>query len=102
MTDCSQCRKHKDITFQRLIGGNISLVLTQNLPNGTRVLNPKDNPNNDSYININTELKQALIEQAKSFFSPSRTATTTVTSGKCIISRVVLCIRNHFLALSRT
>jgi alpha-beta hydrolase superfamily lysophospholipase len=76
----------KDITFQSIIGGNISLILTQNLPNGTRVLNPKDNPNNDTYININTELKPALIEQAKSFFSPSKAATTTTaaSSGKCV------------------
>ena len=81
----------KDVTFQRLIGGNIRLILTQNLPNGTRMLNPKDNPNNDTYININTELRPALIEQAKSFFSPSRqmvgapaTATTNTTSKKCI------------------
>ena len=82
----------KDITFQSLIGGNISLVLAQNLSNGTKILNPKNNPNNDIYININTELKPALIEQSKSFFSPSRdiassTANTTTaanSSEKCI------------------
>jgi hypothetical protein len=82
----------KDVTFQRLIGGNISLVLTENLANGTRILDPKNNPNNDTYININTELKPALIEQAKSFFSPSRIAgsttstanTTAAPSEKCI------------------
>ena len=70
----------KDVTFQSIIGGNVSLILTQNLPNGTRILNPKDNPDNDTYININTELKPALIEKAKSFFSPS---TTTSASNKC-------------------
>lgn len=81
----------KDVTFQRLIGGNISLILTQNLPNGTKVLNPKNNPNNDTYINIDTELKPALIKQAKSFFSPSKKVATTTTttpsaaeSGKCM------------------
>jgi alpha-beta hydrolase superfamily lysophospholipase len=76
----------KDVTFQRLIGGNISLVLTQNLSNGTKVLNPKDNPNNDTFVNINTELKPALIEQAKSFFSPSKkaVATTASASNKCM------------------
>ncbi len=79
----------KDVTFQRLIGGNIRLILTQNLPNGTRILNPKDNPNNDTYINIDTELRPALIEQAKSFFSPSRQmvgapASANTTSKKCI------------------
>src|SRR5919197_986469 len=71
----------KDVTFQTLIGGNISLIRTQNLPNGTKVLSPKDNPNNDTYINIDTELKPALIEQAKSFFSASRIVGTTTTSS---------------------
>ncbi|HZC20765.1 MAG TPA: alpha/beta fold hydrolase, partial [Nitrososphaeraceae archaeon] len=75
----------KDVTFQRLIGGNISLVLTQNLPNGTKVLNPKYNPNKDTFVNINTELKPALIEQAKSFFSPSKKAVATASgSNKCM------------------
>ena len=83
----------KDIIFQSLIGGNIRLVLAQNLANGTKILNPKNNPNNDTYINISTELKPALIEQSKSFFSPSKdiastasTANTTTanSSEKCI------------------
>jgi pimeloyl-ACP methyl ester carboxylesterase len=75
----------KDVTFQRLIGGNISLVLTQNLPNGTKVLNPKYNAINDTFVNINTELKPALIEQAKSFFSPSKKAVATASaSNKCM------------------
>jgi uncharacterized protein len=94
----------KDVTFQRLIGGNISLVLTQHLPNGTRILNPKDNLNNDTYININTELKPALIEQAKSFFSPSRqigkvTTTTNTTSDKCINLEGCPKYSDSFLAL---
>ena len=71
----------KDVTFQTLIGGNVSLVLTKNFPNGTKILNPKDNPNNDTYINIDTELKPALIEQAKSFFSTSRIVGTTTTTS---------------------
>jgi uncharacterized protein len=75
----------KDVTFQRLIGGNISLVLTQNLPNGTKVLNPKYDAINDTFVNINTELKPALIEQAKSFFSPSKKAVATASaSNKCM------------------
>jgi pimeloyl-ACP methyl ester carboxylesterase len=75
----------KDVTFQRLIGGNISLVLTQNLPNGTKVLNPKYNAINDTFVNINTELKPALIEQTKSFFSPSKKAVATASaSNKCM------------------
>ena len=69
----------KDVTFQRLIGGNITLTLTKNLRNGAKILNPNYNPNNDTYININTELKPALIEQSKSFFSPSPVST----SAKC-------------------
>ncbi|HJT48225.1 MAG TPA: hypothetical protein VJ729_08565 [Nitrososphaeraceae archaeon] len=76
----------KDLTFQRLIGGNIRLILTRNLPNGTRILNPKDNPNNDTYINIGTELRPALVEQAKSFFSPSNIRLVFVlnkTDGRC-------------------
>jgi len=54
ITDYSVQEASKDVTFQRLIGGNISLVRTQNLPNGTKVLNPKNNPNNDTFVNIDT------------------------------------------------
>ena len=97
----------KDVTFQRLIGGNISLILTKNLPNGTRIINPKDNLNNDTYININTELKPALIEQAKSFFSPSRqmagaaatNTTTGASSNKCINLEGCPMYSESFLAL---
>ena len=74
----------KDVTFQRIIGGNLSLILTQNLANGTKIQKPEYNPNNDTYININTELKPALIEKAKSFFSPSSASTTvSESSAKC-------------------
>ena len=90
----------KDVTFQRLIGGNISLVLTQNQPNGTKVLNPKDNPNNDTFVNINTELKPALIEQAKSFFSPSKKAVAAASaSDKCMNLEGCPKYSNSFLAL---
>ena len=93
----------RDVTFHRLIGGNISLILTQNLPNGTRILNPKDNPNNDTYININTELKPALIEKTKSFFSPSRqmmgATTTTTASEKCVNLEGCPLYSKSFLAL---
>jgi uncharacterized protein len=54
----------KDVTFQSIIGGNISLILTDNLPNGTKLLKPEYNPNKNAYINIDTELKPALIEKA--------------------------------------
>ena len=90
----------RDVTFQRLIGENISLILTQNLPNGTRILNQKDNPNNDSYININTELKPALVEQAKSFFSPSKKpVATTTASEKCVNLEGCPLYSKSFLAL---
>ena len=62
----------KDLTFQGMIGGNLSLILTQqNLQNDTISPKPEYNPNNDTYINIETELKPALIERAKSFPFPS-------------------------------
>ncbi len=91
----------RDVTFQRLIGGNIRLILTQNLPNGTRILNQKDNPNNDSYININTELKPALVEKAKSFFSPSRQmmSAATTASEKCVNLEGCPLYSKSFLAL---
>ena len=74
----------KDVTFQRIIGGNLSLILTQNLANGTKIQKPEYNPNNDTYINIESELKPALIEKAKSFFSPSSASSTvSESSGKC-------------------
>jgi uncharacterized protein len=92
----------KDVTFQRLIGGNLSMVLTQNLLNGTRILNSEENTNNDTYINIDKELKPALIEQARSFFSPSRQmigTTSKITSEKCINLEGCPAYSNSFLAL---
>jgi uncharacterized protein len=76
----------KDVTFQSIIGGNISLILTDNLANGTKLLKPEYNPNKNAYINIDTELKPALIEKAKSFLSPlssSSSSTSSESSGKC-------------------
>jgi uncharacterized protein len=84
----------KDVNFQALVGGNISLILTQNLPNGTKLLNPEYNPNKDTYININTELRPALIEKAKSFFSPS-----SESSGKCTNIEGCPLYQSSFLAL---
>jgi alpha-beta hydrolase superfamily lysophospholipase len=89
----------KDVTFQALVGGNISLILTQNLPNGTKLLNPEYNPNKDTYININTELKPALIEKAKSFFSPSSASTSSESSGKCTNIEGCPLYQSSFLAL---
>jgi uncharacterized protein len=72
----------QDVTFQSIIGGNLSLILTQNLANNnTQVPKSEYNPNNDAYINIETELKPALIEKSKGFFSPSSSSSNT--SVKC-------------------
>src|SRR5829696_3944260 len=61
----------EDLTFQGMVGGNLSLILTQqNMQNDTISLKPEYNPNNDTYINIETELKPALVERAKSFPFP--------------------------------
>jgi hypothetical protein len=74
----------QDVNFQALVGGNLNLILTQDLTNGTKLLKPEYNPNKDTHININTELRPALIERAKSFFLPSSASTTlSESSGKC-------------------
>lgn len=71
----------KDVTFQTMIVGNLSLILTQYLANNTQVPKSEYNPNKDFYINIETELKPALIEQSKKFFLPSPLSNASV---KCI------------------
>lgn len=89
----------QDVNFQALVGGNISLILTQqNLTNGTKLLKPEYNPNKDTHININTELRPALIERAKSFFSPS-SSTLSESSGKCINLEGCPLYQSSFLAL---
>jgi uncharacterized protein len=88
----------KDVTFQRIIGGNLSLILTQNLANGTKIQKTEYNPNNDTYINIENELKPALIEKAKSFFSPSA-STVSESSGKCTNLEGCPLYESSFLAL---
>jgi hypothetical protein len=90
----------KDVTFQRIIGGNLSLILTQNLANGTKIQKPEYNPNNDTYINIENELRPALIEKAKSFFSPSSASTTvSESSAKCTNLEGCPLYQSSFLAL---
>ena len=90
----------KDVTFQRIIGGNLSLILTQNLANGTKIQKPEYNPNNDTYINIENELRPALIEKAKSFFSPSSSASTLFeSSAKCTNLEGCPLYQSSFLAL---
>jgi uncharacterized protein len=76
----------KDLTFQGMVGGNLSLIFTQqNLQNDSISLKPEYNPNNDTYINIETELKPALMERAKLFPFPSSTSSSlSEPSDKCI------------------
>jgi uncharacterized protein len=72
----------RDITFERLVGGNLSLILTQNVENGTKTPKAEYNANNDTHMNIETELKPVLVNHAKSLFAPSKSAPSE-TSGKC-------------------
>ena len=73
----------EDLTFQSFIGGNLSLILTQeNLKNDT--IKPEYNPNNDTYINIETELKPVLIKLAKSYpFPLPSSIPSSESSEKC-------------------
>jgi pimeloyl-ACP methyl ester carboxylesterase len=90
----------EDLTFQSFIGGNLSLILTQeNLKNDT--IKPEYNPNNDTYINIETELKPALVERAKSFPFPSSTFSPSLSepSYRCISLAGCQMWWNSFIAL---
>jgi uncharacterized protein len=44
----------RDVTFERLVGGNLSLILTQNVENGTKTPKAEYNANSDTHINIET------------------------------------------------
>ena len=72
----------KDLIFERLIGGNLTVLLTKNLPNGTVILNPQYNRNNDTFISIDKELRPALEQNARSFFASSKPGTASI-EGKC-------------------
>lgn len=58
----------QDQIFQSMVGGNTSLILTQSLPDGTKLLKSGYDPNNDRYININTELKPMLERRFENAF----------------------------------
>jgi pimeloyl-ACP methyl ester carboxylesterase len=58
----------QDQVFQNMVGGNTSLFLNQSLHNGTKVLKSVYNPNNDKYININSELKPILETRLENAF----------------------------------
>jgi hypothetical protein len=53
-TDSTHCKR-------MMVAGNINLILTQKLGNGTKLPKPEYNPNKDAYINIDTELKPELL-----------------------------------------
>ena len=72
----------QDLIFERLIGGNLTVLLTKNLPNGTIVLNPEYNRNNDTLISLERELRPALEQNAKSFFASSKPGTGSI-EGEC-------------------
>jgi uncharacterized protein len=72
----------QDLVFERLIGGNLTVLLTKNLPNGTIVLNPEYNRDNDTLISLERELRPALEQNANSFFASSNTGTGS-NEGKC-------------------
>jgi alpha-beta hydrolase superfamily lysophospholipase len=72
----------QDLVFERLIRGNLSVILTKNLPNGTSLLNPEYNRNNDTSINIERELRPILEQNEKTFFEPSKTGAGSE-EGKC-------------------
>ena len=62
----------QDQIFQSMVDGNASLILTQSLPNNTKLLKSEYNPNNDRYININTELKPMLEKRFENAFEGSK------------------------------
>jgi hypothetical protein len=72
----------RDVTFERLVSGNLSLILTQDVENGIKTPKAEYDANNDTHINIETELNSVLVNHAKLLFSPSKSASSE-TSGKC-------------------
>jgi hypothetical protein len=75
----------KDPTFQGLINGNLSFIVTK-LENGILSPKPEHNRNNDTYINIDTQLKPILIKLLELFPSPppSRFSSALESSPKCM------------------
>ena len=75
----------RDPTFQGLINGNLDYILMK-LENGTLSPKPERNHNNDTYINIDTQLKPVLIKLLKLFPSPppSPFSSALESSPKCM------------------
>ena len=85
-----------------MIGGNLSLILTQqSVENGTKSPKSEYNPNNDTYINIETEFKPVLIQQSQSFFLPSRSLSSSNSSSidKCTNLEACPIYQDSFLKL---
>ena len=93
----------KDPTFQGLINGNLSFILSK-LENSTLSPKPEHNSNNDTYINIETELKPVLIKLWKLYPfpppSPSPLYSLLVSSPKCMSLEGCPMWLNSFLAFA--
>jgi pimeloyl-ACP methyl ester carboxylesterase len=90
----------RDSTFQSLINGNLSYILMK-LENGTLSPKPERNHNNDTYINIDTQLKPVLIKLLKLFPSPppSPFSSALESSPKCMNLEGCRMWLNSFIAL---
>jgi uncharacterized protein len=77
----------KDPTFQGLINGDFSFILSK-LENRTLSTKPEHNSNNDTYINIDIQLEPVLIKLLKLYPfpppSPSPLYSIFVSSPKCM------------------
>jgi hypothetical protein len=91
----------EDLTFERIIGGNLSLILTQNLENGTKSPTSEYNIDNDTRINIETELRPVLMQKSKSFFRQHGKLhqIQRLEEMRVLIWKAVRPIRTHFLNL---
>lgn len=69
----------RDLVFDRLIEGNLTLLLTENLPNGTEFIKPEYDRNDDAQIDIENELKPALEPLSHRVFGPL----PSDTGGRC-------------------
>ena len=73
----------QDLVFERLIGGNLTVLLAKNLPNGTIVLNPEYNRNNDTFISLEREFRPCFRAKCKIILCTSKPGTGSMIEGKC-------------------
>ena len=83
------------MVFERLIGGNLNVILTCSLPNGASLLRPEYNRNNDTLINLEREHIPVLEQNAKLFFTSSKTGSA---EGKCTILEGCVAYEKSFFA----